>query len=331
MNLKTYTLFFFVGLLHVTLSAQITVDIIDFEEFSIPLDTSITASATNTDSSFFFNGLEFPSQFNPSYGGLWTGGWALSTSRNDSIKDFTNLFGSASGGGFDGSDTYMVGQNGAYILLPENTSIAPGSYSNLAYTVDVLLNGSSFSNAFGTDSTGADVGIPDSLVLVMNYYLGEELVSSFDLILADYTSAPQNDFILDQWDSIVYTDSPPFIESDSVVFNLVSSQSGMFGNNTPDFFVIDNFFVIEAAPLSVNETNIKEVNIYPNPTRSFAQFSDVLITGEMQIFDNLGRLVHSQKNHQAGSPMDMSSLNSGLYHIFLSNDSEVVRGTIMKE
>jgi hypothetical protein len=334
MNLKNYTLSILICTLGISfsVSAQVTVETIDFEVFDLPLDRGITASATNTDSSFFFNDLEFPSMFNPSYGGFWSGGWALSTSRNDSIKDFTNLIGSASGSGIGMSDTYLAGQNGAYILLPENTSVVLGGYSNLAYTAEVLLNGSSFSRPFGTDSTGMDVGFPDSLVLVLNYYLEDVLVFSDDNArLADFTSTPQNDFILTEWESFVFSDIPTFIEADSVVFNLVSSQSGMFGNNTPDFFVIDDLIVLTRQASSVSEISITEAKLYPNPTSSIAQLSDVSIQGDLQIFDNLGRLVSTQNDHQAGYPIDLSSFPSGVYHVFLRGDSEVVRGTLIKD
>lgn len=305
---------------------------LDFEEYNLPLDTAITASATNPDSSFIFNGLEFPSIYSAAYGGFWVGGWALSTSRNDSIKDFTNLFGSASGGGALGSKTYMVGQNGAYILPDENVFVYSPDYTNLAYTAEVLLNGSGFSTAFGTDSTGTDVGFPDSLILFMNYYLDGELVNFTRLPLANYALAPQADYIITEWgQSLVNAGDLPLIRADSIVFNLVSSQSGQFGNNTPDFFAIDDLLVANSGANNATEAKVVKVDIYPNPTHSTARFSNIDAIGDLFVFDNNGRIILHTEQHSASSEINLTALPSGLYYLFLKSDTQTIRGTIIKE
>ena len=249
--------------------------ILNFEEDLLPLDTSITASTANPDSSFIFSGLEFPSRFNPSYGGFWSGGWALSTSRNDTVGDFTNLVGAITAGGFNGSSTYLVGQNGAYILLPAGSEYGKAYVTNTTYAATVVENGSGFSRPFGIDTSGVS-GVPDSLVLNITAYSEGAVSTVQDIFLADFTAPDDSqDSILRQWRAYDYQlPTFEFHPADSIAFRMFSSDNGSFGNNTPDFFAMDALHVILGTSSTRELLSTSPLKVWPNPASTMIHIGE---------------------------------------------------------
>ena len=290
--------------------------ILNFEEDNLPLDTSITASATNTDSSFVFSGLEFPSQFNAAYGGFWSGGWALSTSRNDSTGDFTNLVGASTGSGFDGSSTYFVGQNGAYILLPTGSEFAKVYVTNTTYTAAVVENGSGFSRPFGIDTSGVS-GVPDSLVLKITAYSNGNETKVQDIYLADFT-APEDslDYILREWRAADhFLPSYSFAPADSIAFRMYSSDNGAFGNNTPDFFAMDALYVILGTSGTRDLLAANKLDVWPNPASTQIRIGKGGEPVQLHIADVNGRLVRFYPSYSLGQSVNLSGLPSGNYTV----------------
>ncbi|MDP4933727.1 MAG: hypothetical protein NWR30_03370, partial [Salibacteraceae bacterium] len=76
-----------------------------FEELNLPLDTFWNGSdlsgkyleqmnAGMSDTFIAYN------QYDTSFGGYWSGGFAISTMTDDSTGNFTNLYSSIAGGGY---------------------------------------------------------------------------------------------------------------------------------------------------------------------------------------------------------------------------------------
>ena len=167
-------------------------NVLSFENFGLPLDTVLRADPAHQDTFFNAGDVLIPSVFDTSFGGYWAGGWSISTSRNDSVGDFTNLEGSITGGGNGGSNTYLVGQNFAYLLLPPNATFNHVAFTNTTYTAHAVEDGSLFSRPFGIDSLG-NSGFPDSLLLRLEVYLNNSLVDLIQGALADYRYSDDSD------------------------------------------------------------------------------------------------------------------------------------------
>ncbi|MFK8056983.1 MAG: DUF4465 domain-containing protein [Saprospiraceae bacterium] len=288
--------------------------ILNFEDSNLPLDTFVTASTSNPDSSFQFSGLEFPSIYNPSYGGFWAGGWALSTSRNDTTGDFSNLVGAATGSGFNGSSAYLVGQIGAYILLPAGSEYAKVYATNTTYTANVLENGSMFSRPFGIDTSGVS-GVPDSLVLALTAYSDGQITQEENLYLADYRANQDSlDYIVRNW---ISNDNPvaslEFYPADSIAFQMYSSDNGSFGNNTPNFFAIDALYVILGTSGTNDLMASNPLKVWPNPASQYIHIGEGGDNVQLHIADMSGRLVRFYPSYSLGQTVDLSGLPAGNY------------------
>ncbi len=282
--------------------------IADFEDFQLPLDTFLRADATHLDTTFESNRVLIPSQYDTSFGGFWSGGFAISTSRNDSVGNFTNLYGVVAGEGALNSDTYLVGQQDSYLLF-DSLSVPTSLYYTLpTYTAQVLRDGSAFSRPFGVDSTG-QAGVPDSLVLQVRGYYEHDLLLQRDIFLADFRGSDDDDYILDEWRREEFFT----ILLDSLHFTLVSSDQNMFGNNTPDFFALDHIELAQLIISTREEVQVTKVDAYPNPSAELVRLGDGAVAVQLQLLDQLGRPVREVAAYQLGQPLPVHTLASGLY------------------
>ena len=303
--------------------------VVDFEGAGMETDTLLTANTSNPEVIFEIDELLFPSHSNS---GFWIGGWGISTSRNDSVGDFRNLAGSAKGSGAEGSRTYMVGQNKAYILLPEGSEVAGFQYNNLRYTADVLRLGSRFTRVFGVDSMG-NSGFPDSLILKVDYYANGLLSGSFSWPLADYRGEEEEDFIVEDWRAAVPLnasgDTIAYL-ADSLVFSLLSSDNGEFGNNTPDFFALDNLLVRRNI-IASRELAQKPLLLTPNMSSTHTRISGLgPVSGRLFILDGNGRtLLHGQR-HDSGTEIPLDGLQPGQYLILFEHGAARYAGRMVK-
>jgi len=100
------------------------------------------------------------------------------------------------------------------------------------------------------------------------------------------------------------------------------------GNGCSSFdtleFEVDCFVGFELAGEQAN------VKVYPNPARgSFSINANYPLNGSVELYDELGKLVMTQKlsNVQLKS-FDISQLPIGMYNIKISNGTEVLKGTL---
>jgi hypothetical protein len=149
--------------------------------------------------------------------------------------------------------------------------------------------------------------------------------------LADFRFADNaKDYILDSW-SIVDLSMPQneVGPRDSFVFELMSSDNGQFGMNTPGFFAIDE--LIAARWLGVNVVNRLTAKVYPNPAYDVVSIETKGAMLDLQVHNAIGELVYQTKNcggmiHQ----INIKSWAEGVYTISASTANGAESSVIVK-
>ncbi|MCQ8130064.1 DUF4465 domain-containing protein [Methylomonas rivi] len=173
----------------------------------------------------------------------WSG-WAYSNMTDSVTPGYENQYsvytGQAQGGNNFGL-AYVTGDSARIDF--SGTVRADGFYlTNTTYAVLSMLSGDSFAKKFGGTS-GNDA---DWLKLTVTGLNGGAASSSIDFYLADYRFGDNSlDYIVDTWE---WLDLSPLGEIDAMQFAMSSSDSGLFGMNTPGYFAMDNL-TVTAVPL----------------------------------------------------------------------------------
>jgi hypothetical protein len=178
-------------------------------------------------------------QFNNSYNGtfdFWSG-FAYSNVANSTTAGFTNQYAAFPGGG-SASSQYAVAfnfqQGDAIVSFAAPVLVNSADFANTTYTAISMRDGDAFSKKFGGDS-GNDL---DFLRLDIHGYLGGINTGTSSLFLADYRFSDNSlDFILNGWAT---QNLAGLGLVDSLQFDLISSDVGPFGTNTPTYFALDN-------------------------------------------------------------------------------------------
>ncbi len=182
------------------------------------------------------NGATFGMVEDLSFGYYWEG-FAYSDVNNPATGGFNNQY-AVYGDGRDRSDAgvYAVGYIGFYgptqLSLPAH-SLVDGFYlNNTAYAALDMINGSGFTKAFSTN---------DWLKLTVEGFDGAANLGTVDAFLADFTGYSvgddKNSYLLTDWAWVDLSGLGSNVTSLS--FSLSSSDSGMFGMNTPAYFALD--------------------------------------------------------------------------------------------
>ena len=299
--------------------------ILDFESLSLPQDTFWNGS----DMSGAYKEPVSPvggdtfvaiNAYDTAFGGFWSGGYAISTMRDDTTQGFTNLYSSIAAGG-ESSDAYAVVSafNHATLRLTGNVSTLPGIPSlprfmgmyltNSTYAYFSMLNGDGIAKQFG----GASGDDPDYFFIRFSFYYSAtdaQPYDSVDFYLADFRS-PDNseDYILDDWVYVDLNDFPAFeYPGAQVRAKLYSSDIGAFGINTPAFFCMDNLEI--DFPTGVE-------NVPDQQTISVSVWQETIEVrseekSDIQLYSLSGRLVARQSGaFRAVFPS--SSLPQGIY------------------
>lgn len=182
------------------------------------------------------NGATFGMTEDLSFGYYWEG-FTFSDVNNPAKGGVGNQY-AVYGDGWDRSDagTYAVGYIGFYgptrLSLPER-SVVDGFYlNNTAYAALDMINGSGFTKAFSTN---------DWFKLTVEGFDGAASLGTVDASLADFTGYSEGDdknsYLLTDWTWVDLSGLGSNVTSLS--FSLSSSDSGIFGMNTPAYFAID--------------------------------------------------------------------------------------------
>lgn len=232
-------------------SAQLFSD--DFEEFTLPIDTFLNGSNGDTLFEGIF-GAHYPVVYDTVFD-YWASGFAVSTMTNDSQGGFTDLYSSIALPE-EGSHYLSVnlGQGPVRIDLsqipyPLNQAMSL-DVCNSTYAYFSMLEGDGFAKKFG-GAAGTD---PDYFVLKISQLdENDSLLAADEVYLADFRFTNSAlDFILNEWQTVLLSElsNPDLVAAFEL--ELFSSDTGMFGINTPLFLCIDN--VKYAWPGAVEET-----------------------------------------------------------------------------
>ena len=280
-----------------------------------------------------------PVLWDTSYGGYWAAGWAVSRKLDGSggASDFAkHLYCAKPGQGseknmsgkYDGK-AFAIGMNGSFLVSEAGPSsgILGFKIANTTFAYNSMKSGDAFAKKFG----GASGNDADSFVLKISAFHRGQFLFSKRVILADFRFANNaKDYILDSW-AIVDLSMPQkeVGPRDSFVFELMTSDNGQFGMNTPGFFAIDE--VIAARWLGVNAVNRITAKVYPNPAYDVVSIETKGAMLDLQVHNVMGALVYQTKNcggmiHQ----INIKSWTEGVYTISASTVSGAESSVIVK-
>ncbi|XMO87931.1 T9SS type A sorting domain-containing protein [Algibacter sp. AS12] len=175
-------------------------------------------------------------------------------------------------------------------------------------------------NYQGTEYTSQDVSGLDKLHV--DYWTANGTTLDFYLISAGNETAVSLPISSSEtWLSIdidLSSYTPPVVLTEVVQFKVV-------GNGT---VWLDNLYFYNSVSLGVNDIEVSEFSIYPNPTQdSWTVTSQNQNITSIQVFDVLGKQVVSYSLNNSEVTIDGASLKSGLYfaQIKTSNSLESIK------
>ena len=262
----------------------------------------------------FRNGDIFlPNEYNSDFM-AWSG-WAISAVTDVTTPGFTNQYSAIPGGGYNGSGhyavTYAFGNNNIKLTGEAAGKTMPGMYiTNNTYSYYSMKDGDAFSKKFG-GITGNDADY--FLLTIKAYHNGLISNDSIDFYLADYRFLDNTkDYIVDTWE---WVDISELGSVDSLTFRLSSSDTGIFGMNTPAYFCTDNVF--DSNPSSIEENVLSaEFVLKPNPANEYVNvhfYSDGM--HQLDLLDLTGNILRSIISFEEKVQLDLQSLHSGMYII----------------
>ncbi len=295
--------------------SQIT---IGFEEQALDSESFINDSGT--EGLFSFSQAEFPNDYNADWDSFTH--WSISNMTDTETAGFGNQFSAITGGG-DDSENFGVcfSPSGSFIKFSETVMLENVSITNGTYPFLSMLNGDSFAKRFGGE-TGDD---PDFFRLTVKSFLnGEVSQDSLVVSLADYTFEDNTqDFILDTWLTV---DLSSFGLSDSLWFELSSTDNGDFGMNTPAYFCLDNLAYTRTNSISESES---QFHTFPNPVVDVLNISEKL--EQVLIYDMRGALIQSLSKDELSQQISLATLEKGIYTFQFFLNDYVISRKIVKE
>lgn len=255
-----------------------------------------------------------------SFGDYWSG-WGYSATTDTTSVLYSNEMSAITGKGYNNSDKYGV----AYLSYnPEINKIKCIGYTkpmrayftNTTITYRSMQNGDGFAKKFG-GLTGND---PDFLRLdITGWHGGMPVPDTVHFYLADFRDSNNaNDYIIHKWTEVNLEAIGPV---DSLTYNMVSSDTGAAGMNTPAYFCMDEltFFF-----LGVNDNlSSNSILAYPNPASDFLMIENKA-TKPLQISCigiNGQTLFNIDLNSHETKKIDMQYLPKGTY-ILRINEGE---------
>ena len=187
---------------------------------------------------FVSGSYKFDNGYMPEWSYWYNFGYTNSTSTAFNGKDYvTQQWNNAFGGGYDGSENYLVAfpQGGKITVLnnPEGDQLRGMYITNDAWNVYAYTVSDGYTKNAETNNEAFDKG--DWCKLTITADNG----NSMDVYLADYQSEnPEDRYYLDTWQ---WVDLSSLGTVKSLQFFITSSRNNKYGMTTPGYFCIDNF------------------------------------------------------------------------------------------
>ncbi len=217
--------------------------VLDFE--NVPLGPPDGGTGYNNGMSgrgdLTLDGVTFSNSFTTFPGGFtsWDG-FSFSNLTDTVTPGFGNQYSTIAGSGATGSDQFAIGTTNAAISFPLTDLAGSGAViTNTTYAALSMRDGDGFAKKFG----GVSGNDADFFKLVVSGYTGGIATGGVvEFLLADYRFGDNSqDYIVDDW---TFVDFSALGVADEIRFSFDSSDSGMFGINTPLYFAMDNLTVV---------------------------------------------------------------------------------------
>jgi hypothetical protein len=200
---------------------------VDFQDLSLGPNSYWNGS--DGSGGFTSRGAHFNNSYDTTYGD-WSG-WAYSNVNNTTDGTWNNQYAAYTGTGVGGSGNYGVAYVGdpSYggvlptITIPAGKEAQSASFTNTTYTALAMLDGTQFSKQFGPTDW--------FLLTITGENASDNPIGSVDCYLA------QNGSIVNTWQSVNLSS---LSAAKSLQFDLTSSDTGLYGMNTPAYFAMDN-------------------------------------------------------------------------------------------
>lgn len=276
------------------------------------------------DSGFNDVGIHFPYVWDTSYGGSWGQGFSYSNVIDSVTSGYFNQYAAKPAKGYNGSDKYAVYWAGygvpKSVSLVNKKSFTPQSlyFTNTTYAYNSMRSGDFVAKKFGGVS-GNDTDW--FKVTVHAYYNGIKKADSVNIYLADFRFANNTqDYIVNKWTLASLT---ALGTVDSIYFVMTSSDTGMYGINTPTYFAIDNFLANPASNGVTSASAAQVARVYPNPATSTLNVS-LLDAGisQMSIYDMGGKLIARQQVSGTNASFNTANFSTGMYTLKLEGQSD---------
>lgn len=286
-----------------------------FDNLSLATDTFWHSTIP---SDLFTSGnVTFPSMYDTAWM-YWSGGWGYSNQTDTALAPSSpaHMFVAKAGSGYQ-SVNYGVGQNYAVARL---TGAALGGQvngvwiTNSAYAFNSMTYGDGFAKQFG-GPTGNDTDW--FKITIRNYYGGVLTGNNVEFYLADYRfSNNAQDYIVDDWQWI---DLTSLGNTDSLLFELSSTDNNSFGMNTPGFFCIDDLTAADS-PMGVVTSEAPVYSVYPNPVADRVTLTGAQLPGaHVQIYNVTGEVMETRVCMNVTETFGFSNFASGAYVLVITS------------
>ncbi len=227
----------------------------DFEDLN--LGNATYYDGADQAGNFVSNGVEFYNAWDTAWGGFWGDGFAYTNMTDDTTGTFVDPYSTFAG--------YSMGDSGKFVValaqqfyqthlkISGGSKVAGFHVSNNTYAALSMLNGDSFGKKFGeltnangeVDSTNGE----DWFKLTIAGFMNGSATSNVEFYLADYRYGNDSlDYIIKDW---TWVDLTSLGTVDSIRFYLGSSDFAGFGINTPGYFCMDNFTLLDSTTKTI--------------------------------------------------------------------------------
>lgn len=190
---------------------------------------SYGGTTKTTEGTFTSNGVTFSNSYSDYasdyYSYSYWSGFGISTSTSTEFVDYTTDCNSVTGGGVNGSKTFLVGYSAGTITISSTEAkTVMGCYiTNNTYAYSSMTNGDSYAKKFESGDYFKVIFTGDNGNKV-EFYLAN--MSTFG--------------ILNTWQ---WCDLSLLGKVKTITFSFESSDSGAYGINTPTYFCMDNLTI----------------------------------------------------------------------------------------
>lgn len=273
---------------------------------------------------FISEDIVFPNSYNTEYGS-WAG-WAYSNITDNMTPGWENQYSAITGESVafpsGESENYAVSfVSGKSFIHLENQQMSDiyGLYlTNTTYAALDMKNGGGFSKKFGGED-GTDPDWFKVIIATSEDPLAEEMVEFYlaDFRFEDHTK----DYIIQTWQ---WVDLSMLPDTDTLWFELASSDVGDFGMNTPAYFAADNI-IYEAFDVGINpRVDNDNLLVYPNPSNGVFNINNTFSEDSyLDVFNQLGEKVMTRQMKNGDNLIDLTGMTPGIYILRINSPDHV--------